>query len=79
MEKIVPNLPGLGHRAYPIFRFYFDGLVAHTLRQASGNIGWLRPAVVGNGNSLVVLTVPYEHSWQLENLNSVVHNTPFRR
>ena len=67
MEKRMPNLPGLGFRTYPFFRFYFDGLEAHIVRQASGNIDWLRPAIVGNSNSLVVMTVPYENSFQYAN------------
>jgi hypothetical protein len=69
-ERVVPNLPGLGHQAYQTYRFYLDGLEASVLRQASGNIDWLGPAVVGNGNSLVVATVPFERSWQFENIET---------
>jgi hypothetical protein len=78
-EKPVPNLPGLGHQVYPIFRFYFDGLVAHIHRQASGNIRQFGPIIIGNGNDLFVTTLPYEHSWELQNLRHVIHESLPRR
>jgi hypothetical protein len=54
----VPNLPGLGARRRPIFRFYFDGLVVHFHRQASGSIDGMRSSVVGAKDTLLVGSGP---------------------
>jgi hypothetical protein len=71
----VPNLPGLGARRLPIFRFYFDGLVVHMHRQASGHIDDFLPSVVGAGDTLLVGTVTYERSFQRENLEHVLRES----
>jgi hypothetical protein len=71
----VPNLPGLGERRCPIFRFYFDGLVVHIHRQASGSIQAVKPSVVGAGNTLLLGSVTYERSAQREYLAHVLRES----
>ncbi len=74
-QKKIPNLPGLGHRTMPFFRFYLDGLVAHVNRQVTGSIDQFRPGLVGEDDSLVLSTVTYEGSFQRENLMHVLHES----
>jgi hypothetical protein len=76
-EKQIPNLPGLGYRTYPIFRFYFEGLIAHVHRQATGEVDQFRPGLVGEADPLVIGTVTYERSFQRENLGHVLRETRF--
>jgi hypothetical protein len=71
----VPNLPGLGSRSSPIFRFYFDGLVVHIHRLASGSMDAFMPSVVGAQDTLLVGTVTYESSFQRENLAHVLRES----
>ncbi len=71
----IPNLPGLGHRAYPIFRFYFDGLVVHFHCQTTGSIEWIRPSILGADSTLRITTRPYEGSWEQWNLAQVYLET----
>jgi hypothetical protein len=71
-EQPVPNLPGLGSHRTSMFRFYFDGLIARFHRQAEGDISGFRPSVVGATDPLAVSTVPYETSFQRENLEHVL-------
>ena len=71
-----PNLPGLGHQVYPIFRFYFDGLVVHIHRQTNGVVRKFGHMVVGAGATLCVATVPYEKSFQRDILNECLFAIP---
>ena len=72
--KHIPAIDGQPERQIPIFRFYFDGLIAHVQRQAhdDGETEALGPLVVGNQTKLVVSTVTYEGSLQHMHLRSVM-------
>lgn len=72
-KKIPSLIPGLPHRLERIYRFYFDGLIAH-FRLPDGNsspqkVGAL---VLGATNDVVVSTVAYESSFQKENFDIVL-------
>lgn len=55
--------------SHPIIRFYFDGLVAHIHRECDEReVEELGNMFVGYGDDLVVSTVPFESSWQRDNL-----------
>lgn len=81
--KHVPELvdpPGEStKRDIPIFRFYFDGLIAHVHRHASddGYTQSLGDFVVGADSELTLTTVTYEHSFEHENLSCVMAETIF--
>ncbi len=64
--KVIPAYGTTPERHMPIFRFYFDGLVAHIHRHAtdSGYTADLGPLTVGDGNTLIVSALPYEKSFQ---------------
>jgi hypothetical protein len=68
--KVLPGLDGEDDRPIPTFRFYFDGLVAHMHRHASdsGETASLGPLVVGGEDKLVLSTVPFEGSFEHQNL-----------
>ena len=72
--KTIPGLGGEADQTVPYFRFYFDGLIAHMHRQASdgGVSGGLGPLVVGAGGELVLSTIPFETSFERENLRVVM-------
>jgi len=72
--KIVPGLNGEAEKRIPIFRFYFDGLIAHIHAQSSddGEAAGYGPNIVGAGDELIVTMVPFENSYQRENLVHVV-------
>jgi len=72
--KVIPNQPGLGHQTVPMFRFYFDGLIAHIHKAPLGDLA-LTPSMVGASNNLIVNTVPYERSFQSANLRAVLANS----
>jgi hypothetical protein len=57
-----------------IFRFYFDGLIAHFHRPGEGQatVAELGPLIVGSGPELVISTVTYEQSFQHENLGHLM-------
>jgi hypothetical protein len=69
-EKVLPATESLQPKAIPIFRFYFDGLIAHIHVHSSddGDTQELGPMVVGADDELIVSTVTYEHSFERENL-----------
>jgi hypothetical protein len=69
-----------GATTIPTFRFYFDGLITHIHRHASdgGYTSSLGSLVVGAAETLVLLTVTYEDSFQLYNLINVVNRTRTR-
>lgn len=53
----------------PIFRFYFQGLVAHIFRSQEGATSNRAPFGIGTEETLSLMVRPYEGSWQEENLN----------
>lgn len=61
----------------PIFRFYFDGLVAHVHRHAAddGYSKELGDFIVGAEGELTLSTVTYQHSFEHENLSYVMAKT----
>lgn len=69
-----PNGPTI-----PIFRFYFDGLVAHVHRESSrAEVESLGPLLLAGGDKLVVTGVPFEESWQRENLAELIDEAEAR-
>jgi hypothetical protein len=76
-EKIVPAYEAEPERAERVFRFYFDGLIAHFNRQASddGRTERLGELVLGNSHKLLVTTVTYEASRQFLMLSHVMTET----
>lgn len=73
--KEIPSLESGEPTIYlPIFRFYFDGLIAHIHKQASdeGYTAALGNMIVGASEELVFSTQTYEQSWQLSNLKTVM-------
>jgi hypothetical protein len=81
--KLVPELSDFpdesSGREIPIFRFYFDGLIAHVHRHASddGHTKRLGDFFVGADRKLTVSTVSYEHSFERENLSYVIAETVY--
>lgn len=77
MFKDVKTLtPGTRNRVEKIFRFYFDGLIAHIhLPEADGDNSDLGSFVLGAKKDLVVHTVDYESSFQRENLTFTKQET----
>jgi len=61
----------VGDRDVPFFRFYFDGLVAH-IHPDEDDYGDM---TVGKSDRLGVLTMPYENSFQDENLRIGITET----
>jgi hypothetical protein len=68
--KTNPPYDNNPERQIPIFRFYFDGLVAHVHRYASddGYTASQGALNVGHGNKLVVVAIPYESSSEHDTL-----------
>jgi hypothetical protein len=68
--KQVKEIPDFGEGPFkvPIFRFYFDGLVAHIHRRPFNEelCKGLGPVIVGNEAEFTVTTVTYETSFQKE-------------
>lgn len=63
-----PNGPTI-----PIFRFYFDGLIAHFHREGSErDVRGYGTMLIGGGDKVVVTTVPFEGSWQDGNLRNLI-------
>jgi len=58
----------------PIFRFYFDGLIAHVHNHHSddGYTATLGNLIVGASEQLILTTQTYEGSWQRNNLITVM-------
>ena len=59
-----------GQDSVPIFRVYFDGLIAHFQRpgKLDAIVGELGPLVVGNEERMTFSTVTFEDSFERENL-----------
>lgn len=71
--KIIPALGSQPEQSMPIFRFYFEGLIVHIIRQSSDHtIEGLGPLVVGAGKELVISTIPFDTSYQKENINHII-------
>ena len=65
--------------AIPIFRFYFDGLIAHFHRESSPDeVSQLSGMLLGCDEKLMVSTVTYEGSWQRENFDELVREAEKR-
>jgi hypothetical protein len=68
--KSLPDL-GTGPQSdVEIFRFYFDGLVAHFHRPPANSMT-LGPLAVDGDKHCVITTVTFEGSWQLSNMVTV--------
>lgn len=73
-KEIRSLIPGWKHRLEKIFRFYFDGLVAHIHLPETESI-WVEdegPLVLGAEQDIVLSTVTYQGSFQAENLAYVL-------
>ncbi|MBB3020090.1 hypothetical protein FHR70_003171 [Microvirga lupini] len=72
--KRVPATGDEPERLIPIFRFYLDGLIAHIHRQTTddGYADRLGPLILGSSNEVVISTVTFERSFQLENFLTVL-------
>lgn len=72
-KEIRNSVIGFPHRLEKIFRFYFDGLIAHIhlpeIEPVDRDLGSM---VLGARNSIVLSTITYEHSFERENLNTVL-------
>ena len=56
----------------PIFRFYFDGLIAHIHRESSEKeIGELGGMLLGTNTPTAICTIKYENSWQDANMREL--------
>ncbi|WP_337828126.1 hypothetical protein [Pseudonocardia sp. TMWB2A] len=70
--KFIPPVSDAPARSQPIFRFYFDGLIAHVHRDCDDTtLEGIEPFMVGNQQTLV-MTIPTEQSWQRQNLDNLV-------
>lgn len=78
-SKTIPAYEDQPSRIVPIFRFYFDGLIVHFHRQVEDNglTKELGSHIAGQENELVVSTVTFERSFQLENLAWVMAETDY--
>ena len=67
-------------RDMPIFRFYFDGLIAHIHRHSSddGYTAELGNLIVGAEETLLINTQTYEASYQKMNMEWVISEGTFR-
>jgi hypothetical protein len=75
-----PIVPVKGMKAaIPIFRFYFDGLIAHFhIESCEKEVSELGDLLVGQGEKVIITMVPYEKSWQRENLALLIHEAETR-
>ena len=74
--KPVPPAGDLPSRKIPFFRFYFDGLIAHIHRQnPDEHVHEFGESVVGAGAKVKVATVPYERSFEKENLGHIIRES----
>lgn len=74
MLKTIKDQTGEEKFDVPMFRFYFDGLMAHVHRTESSHdrTAWFGSSIVGAGDQLVVANVPFENSFQHEGMKRVV-------
>ncbi|MDK2770388.1 MAG: hypothetical protein KYX69_22030 [Sphingomonas sp.] len=72
-----PTKPDGG--SIPIFRFYFDGLIAHFHRKGRArDVAALGPLIVGGADNLAVVVRPYDGSWQEANLLALISEAESR-
>ena len=71
--KQTPALGDVAERTIPIFRFYFEGLIAHFDRPSTdgSEVQVLEKIHLGAGASFIVSTVSYEASFQRKNLEQL--------
>lgn len=73
------------NRSYPIFRFYFDGLIAHIHRSSALIADPANPMALGATDAIVIPTVTYKASSQHVNLQAGIrdayqeHSTSMRK
>jgi hypothetical protein len=70
--KTIPAVGDVQEHTRPIFRFYFEGLVAHIHLDAEYESDKLGPLVLGQEGSITITTVTYEQSFQRKNLMNIV-------
>lgn len=72
--KTTPSTSESPEYKVPLFRFYVDGLIAHFDRRPIEEIRKypLEILNVGHGDRLIVTTVPYESSFQRQNLERLM-------
>jgi hypothetical protein len=76
----VPPMNGFRGDKIKIFRFFLDGLVLHIGRKAMDirlQGKWI-PRLVGSSDKLYAIGIPYEISWQRDNLEQVIAETEYR-
>lgn len=73
LSQEIPSHDG-ENRSYPIFRFYFDGLIAHIHRSSAPVADPENPTTLGATNAIVIPTVTYETSSQHTNLQAGIHD-----
>lgn len=73
-EKHIPSIEGSQVYNIPIFRFYFDGLIIH-IHQQNDDAGYtksLDSLIIGAEEKHTITLVPYEKSFQKENLQNLM-------
>lgn len=73
LPQEIPSHDG-ENQSYPIFRFYFDGLIAHIHRGPALVAGSANSMILGVTNAIVIPTVTYEASSQHVNLQAGIHD-----
>lgn len=75
--KTFPSVVGSPEQAVSIYRFYFDGLVAHFHEIDEGDANRIAnsPLTVGYSNELAITCIPWSRSAQLENVMHVVRES----
>ena len=74
ISKTIKSQTGEEKFNVPMFRFYFDGLMAQVHRKASNidRTAWFGSSIVGAGDELVVANVQFKTSFQNEGLRCVI-------
>lgn len=73
LSQNVPSHDGK-NGPYPIFRFYFDGLIAHIHRGPALAADPANSMILGATDAIVIPTVTYEASMQHVNLQAGIHD-----
>lgn len=62
---------GIVIRAEPVFRFYFDGLIIYFYRKPNQEtLHGIKPMAVGAQKHIIIPRIPYENSFQKDNLRT---------
>jgi hypothetical protein len=74
--KVIKGIGGSKDIAIPIYRFYFDGLIAHFHLQSSdsGLTSRLGNLIVGAEKSLILTTQTYDFSLQKEHFTEIIRS-----